>query len=130
MTADSLRLRVEMPSDVALGAPVPITLRVENTSARMLTLSVRGRTPTFDVRVIGERGDTVWHRLADQVVPAVVQIRELAPGEALVVGDTWPQRTNRGASAPAGRYAVHATLLTDAPDGIVFPPATLRIGAR
>lgn len=130
MTADSLRLHVDVPAEVALGEPVPVGVRAENTSGKPLTLYLRGRAPTLDLRVTGEHGDTVWHRLADAVIPAIVRIHELAPGEALALGDSWPQRTNRGAPVPAGTYVVHATLLTDTPDGLAFPPATLRIRAR
>jgi hypothetical protein len=129
-TSDSLRLQLEVPGEVALGAPVRISLRVENASAKPVMLYLRGRAPIFDVHVLDARGDTVWHRLEGEMIQGILAVRELAPGEALVLGDTWPQRTNRGAPVPPGRYIVHAILLTDTPDGIAFPPATLRIGGR
>ena len=108
---DSLRLRVEVPASVRQGTSVPVTLRVENVSPRPVELYLRGRTIAFDVIVARAGGQVVWRRLDGAAIPAIVQLRVLAPGEALVLRATWDQRTGaRGnptawGSAPAASAA-------------------------
>lgn len=128
--ADSLRVVLTIPGEVPLGDSVPLALEVRNVGRAPLTLYLRGREPVFDAVVMRASGDTVWHRLADQVIPAIVQTRTLAAGEALTLRDTWTQRTTRGEPVGAGSYVVRATVLTDAPDGLPAPPASLRIVRR
>jgi Intracellular proteinase inhibitor len=128
--ADSLRLTLHLPAEVAPGAQVPITLRAENVAGRPLDLYLRGRTAAFDVTVESAAGDTLWRRLEGEVIPAIVQMRTLAPGERLELRATWDQRRRSGVPAGPGDYTVRGALLTDVPEPLRPPPAPLRIRER
>jgi hypothetical protein len=69
----------------------------------------------------------VWRRLEGAIVPAVLQVRSLAPGEVLEFHDTWPQRTNLGAAVGPGDYLVTGVLPTDPPAELRTHAAPLRI---
>jgi len=125
--ADSLHLQIEVPARVPAGRPVPIVLRATNVSGRQRELYLLGRTATFDVTVMAEDGRTVWRRLQDSTVPAILQVRMLAPGEVLEARYDWDQRTNDGAAAGPGRYTVRGALLTGSPPPLETPPAALQV---
>ena len=112
-SADSLRLRLDVPDRVPAGATVPITLHVENTTDRTLTLYLVGRTITFDIIVERPDGAVVWRRLEGVVVPAILRLDTLPAGEELVLESTWDQRSNAGETVPAGEYRVRAEVLTE-----------------
>ncbi len=111
--SDSLRLQLELPGAVAFGDPIPMALRVENLSDRSVDLYLTGRPVAFDLIVIDSRGEVVWRRLEDAVVPAILQIRSLAPGESLEFEDSWDQRSNTGDLVPPGDYTVRGELLAE-----------------
>ena len=111
--ADSLVLELVVPAEVRVGHAFDITMRVRNLSARPRDLALQGRTPTLDVIVSRPNGDTVWQRLRDEVVPAVLALRTLGPGEVLTVEARWDQRTLDGTPAPPGEYLARGLLLTD-----------------
>lgn len=125
--ADSLRVTLHVPPAVRERAPVAIALRVENVAGRAVELYLRGRTIAFDVVVTRADGRVAWRRLEGEIVPAVVQLRVLAPGETLVLRAEWDQRTRGGAFAGVGRYAVRGQLLTDRPEPMETPTAPLEI---
>jgi hypothetical protein len=129
-SADTLTFQLEVPDTVALRAPVPITLRVTNNGSAAVDLYLRGRSIAFDIVITNAAGDTVWHRLQDAVIDASLQIKVLRPRDALVLTDTWNQRTNAGESVPAGDYSVRASLLTDQAEPTTFSPAVLRIAGK
>ena len=110
---DSLDVRLDVPAAVRAGLSVPVTLRVTNTSRQAVELYLAGRTPVFDVVVTRADGRAVWRRLRDAVVPAIVQVRVLAPGETLRLRTTWTQRDDERARVEPGRYLLRAALLTD-----------------
>ncbi|HUH13059.1 MAG TPA: BsuPI-related putative proteinase inhibitor [Longimicrobiales bacterium] len=112
-TADSLRLRLRVPGRVAAGEPVSITLRVENRTERTLTLYLVGRVIAFDLVVEDRDGAVVWRRLEDEVIQAILRLETLPPGEALVLEDSWDQRSNAGEPVPPGEYRVRGELLTE-----------------
>lgn len=126
---ESLRLEADVPPEVRLGVPVPITLRAVNTGTTPLELYLMGRSPTFDITVARPDGAVVWRRLEGQMVPAILQLRTLAPGETLEVRHDWDQRTTRGQIVSRGTYVVQGALLTDA-QPLRTPAAPLRIVAR
>ena len=123
---DSLRLSLVVPHEVRVGQRVPITLRAENTGARPLELYLRGRTIAFDVVIAPEGGEVVWRRLEGEVIPAILRLEVLAPGQVLELRAEWDQRTNAGARVAAGSYEVRGSLLTDA-EPWESPEAGLRI---
>ena len=124
---DSLRLQLVSPAQVRAGEAVPIALRLENVGPRPMELYLRGRTIAFDVTVTRPAGDTLWQRLHDAIIPAIIQLRVLAPGEALVLEHEWDQRDNGGAPVGPGEYVVRGSILTDAPAPWASAPAPLRI---
>jgi hypothetical protein len=124
--SDTLRLWLDVPEEVPVGEPVPITFHVENVSGRLLDLSLRGRTIVFDLVVSDMNGMTVWRRLHDTVIPAILRLETLAPGEVLELADSWDQRSNAGEPVPAGTYTVRGEILTER-NPLVAPSQPLRI---
>ena len=115
-----MRVEIVVPPRVAVGAPVPITLRIANTAERPIELHLQGRTIVFDLTV--RRGAAVvWRRLEGQSVPAILQIRMLAPGEVLELKETWDQQVG------PGEYSVTGMVPTDAAP-LRAGPVTLTIG--
>jgi Intracellular proteinase inhibitor len=106
---------------------VPITLRLTNTTSKPITLYLRGRAIAFDLTVTRADGEVVWRRLEGETVPAILQVKELAPGEALALEDTWDQRTNLGDTADPENYTVQGAVLTDQPDPIRTPAVPISI---
>lgn len=104
---------LEVPQNVAVGAPVPISIRVKNETAAPLDLYLRGREVTFDIAIADSTGDGVWRRLEGEVTQAVLQLKTLAPGEVMELSHTWDQKSQRGLQVPPGRYRVRANILTD-----------------
>ena len=124
--SDSLRLRLDVPREVAAGDPVPMRLRVENVAGRALDLYLTGREIAFDLIVESAAGTVAWRRLHDQVIPQILRVEQLAPGDTLVLEDAWDQRSNDGEPVAPGTYAVRGEVLTE-DEPLVAGPATLRI---
>ena len=127
---DSLRLQIEVPARAPAGRPVPIVLRARNAGGRRRELYLLGRSPTFDITVRAEDGRMIWRRLQDSTVPAILQVRTLAPGEELTARFRWDQRANDGAPVGPGRYTVRGALLTGSPPPLETPAAALEVVAR
>jgi hypothetical protein len=104
-----------------------MTLVVLNAGAEAHTLYLRGRPVAVDLSVRRADGAPVWHRLEHAVIPAIIQLRELRPGERLAFGVTWDQMTGVGQSAGAGEFLLEASLLTDGPEPLRAPPVPLRV---
>ena len=125
-SADSLRLRLEMPERAAPDEPVPITFKVQNVTDRDMDLYLTGRPIAFDLIVTGEDGEVVWRRLEGETVPMVLRIETLEPGKALELEETWDQRSNVGERVPPGAYTVRGELLTEG-EPLATPDSNLRI---
>ena len=123
----SMTLHIVMPACVRVGEGVPITLRLTNPDRRAADLYLQGRPAAFDIIVTRRDGTPAWRRLEGAVVPAVLQVRSLAPGAVLEFHDTWPQRTNLGAAVEPGEYLVTGVLPTDPPAELRTQPVSLRI---
>jgi hypothetical protein len=108
---------------------LPFTLRVRNQTERTLDLYLRGRTVTFDVIVARAGGDVVWRRLEDEIIPAIVHLRVLKPGERIEVAVTWDQRTRGGGSVAPGEYTARALLLVEG-DPLETAPVRFEIVER
>lgn len=124
--SDSLRLWLDIPAEVRAGEPVAITLRVENITERSLDLYLTGRTIAFDLAVTDEDGAVVWRRLGDEVIPAILRLETLEPGETLSLDDTWEQRSNDGEPVAPGTYTVRGEILTEE-EPLVTPEVPLRV---
>jgi hypothetical protein len=124
---ESLRLQLVIAPEAKRGAWVPMTLVVENTSARPLDVYLRGRAIAFDLVVTDAAGAVVWRRLGDEVIPAILRIETFAAGARLELRASWDQRAATGEPTAPGDYLVHGELLTeDAP--LLTPAEPLRIG--
>jgi hypothetical protein len=123
---DSMRVEIVVPPRVAAGEAVPIAIRIGNTADRTIELHLQGRTVTFDLIV--RRGDSVvWRRLEGESVQAILQLRPLAPGEVLVLEDTWRQEDNAGRRVGPGEYSVSGSVPTDGAP-ILAGPVPIMIG--
>jgi hypothetical protein len=127
--SDSLELALVAPATVRLGDPVRFALRVGNPGTGPRDLYLRGRTITFDVEVTGADGAVVWRRLEGEIIPAILHLRTLAPGERVVRNAVWDQRTHSGVAAPAGAYTARGLLLVEGPP-LATPPVEFRIVPR
>ena len=125
--ADSPKVELEVPREVSAGTPVPMTLRVTNTSDRPLELYLRGRPIAFDLAVRQSDGSLVWRKLAGAMIAMVLQLKTLAPGETLELKDVWRQQTTDGSPARPGDYTVTGSLLTDSQASLDSPPVPLHI---
>jgi hypothetical protein len=123
LAPDSLGLDLVLPPRVRAGEPVPITLRVQNRTERALDLYLRGRSITFDVVVARPSGEVAWQRLEDEIIPAIVHLRMLAPNEQLELETVWDQRTNKGKPVEPGEYTARGLLLVegDPPETTLVP---------
>jgi hypothetical protein len=126
--SDSLRISLIAPGEAPPGRSVPIVIRLENIGTRPMDLSLRGRTITFDILITRPDGEIVWQRLRDEVIPAIIQLKVLQPGESLELEAEWNQRDNNGKPVPSGIYSVRGSVLTDGP-ALETHTASLRIGS-
>lgn len=120
---------LDVPGSVAPGATVPIRLRVRNTTTAPLDLYLRGRDVTFDIAITDSAGDAIWSRLKGEPIQAILQLRELAPGEVLELSHDWDQKSQRGNQVPPGRYLVRGEVLTDGQRSLEAPAVPLEITA-
>ncbi|HWO87751.1 MAG TPA: BsuPI-related putative proteinase inhibitor [Gemmatimonadales bacterium] len=118
---DTLELRLVVPPQVRVGQEVAMRLLVRNRTGRTLDLYLRGRAITFDVIVARDSGAEVWRRLEGEVIPAVLQVHTLRPGEQIEAGASWNQRRRGGELVQPGRYRARALLLVEA--GVIETPA-------
>ena|SRR5688572_8716915 len=121
------RVSLVVPDTVALGAKVPITIRVANTTSAPLDLYLRGRVIAFDITITDATGAELWRRLEGETVLAIVQIRTLGPGETLELSHEWDQRTRSGRPAAPGVYGIRGSVLTDGSSSLVSGEARLVI---
>lgn len=119
-----VRLDLEVPARGRAGAPVAVVLRLRNGGADSQTVYLRGREIVFDLVVTDSTGTTIWRRLEGEVIPAIVQVRVLAPGEEVIIPGRWTARDQAGDPVLPGRYLMQASLLTDAVP-ILSPTVTL-----
>jgi hypothetical protein len=109
---DSMRVEIVVPPRVAAGVPVPIAIRIGNTTTRPIELHLQGRTVVFDL-IVGRGDAVVWRRLEGESVTAILQLRMLAPGEVLELKDTWQQKDGTGRPVGPGEYHVTGMVPTD-----------------
>lgn len=123
---DSLGLDLGLPPRVRVGEPVTFVLRLENRTPRALDLYLRGRTTTFDVVVARPSGKVAWQRLEDEIIPAILHLRTLAPSERIELEVVWDQRTRQGEPLEPGEYVARGQLLVEG-EPLETPPVPFRI---
>ena len=122
-----MRMEIGLPREVARGAPVSMELRLTNAGTHAREVVLQGRPTAFDLTVSCQDGVEVWRRLEGEVVSAILQLRVLAPGEALELSHTWDQRGADGAPVPPGDYLVRGEIPSDPPTAFRAGPVPLRI---
>ena len=110
-----------------VGESIPLTMRIENKSGEPFELYLRGREPTYDFVVIGPGGNVVWRRLEREIVPAILRIDVLKPGQVLEFRDSWDQRDNAGQLVAPGSYTIRGAVLSDGSATLDSPAIPLRI---
>jgi hypothetical protein len=127
MTPDSLHISLDVPEVVPADKPVPIVIRLKNDSGQPVDLYLRGRTIAFDIFINRADGQLAWQRLKDEVVPAIVQLKTLRPGEVLELKHEWDQRGNKGEPVTPGAYVIRGAVLTDSATALQTGSASLLI---
>lgn len=126
---DTLELRLEAPDRVPVGAPVRFTFRARNPGTREVALYLLGREPTLDLEISHAGGAPAWRRLEGEIIPAILRVRILGPGEGLETPAAWDQRTAAGTAAEPGDYLAIGRLLVEG-GTLAAPPVSFRIGTR
>lgn len=119
-------LRLTTPESARSGARIRFSLTLTNNAAERIDFYLRGREIAFDIVVVAADETIVWRRLQGEIIPAIVQIRALAPRETLDLMAHWDQRSNGGTRVAPGDYTVRASLLTEG-DPLEAPPVRIRI---
>ena len=127
--SDAPCLTLDVPAEARVGSTVPITLRVENPGDHPIDLYLRGRTIAFDVVVRRAGGQVVWRRLENAMIPAILRLEVLPPGQALELRTSWSLTTSAGSTAAPGAYVLQGLLLTDGPE-LRTDSLTLRVIAE
>ncbi len=102
-----LRLTLEAPKEVQASESVPLKLKIENTSDKVLHLEV-GYAP-HDFIVTTSDGTEIWRWSYGKVSPLITQLLTLQPGEAKEYTETWDQLDNEGYPVLPGTYFVRGT---------------------
>jgi hypothetical protein len=122
----SLEFWLEVPASVRVGTPVPLTVKLQNTSNRPVELSFSGR-PAYDFVVTKPDGLEVWHWSHGQAIQAILELKTLKPGEAVEFAEAWGQRDNEGKPVPSGTYWVRGILNLEHPAKLETEPKSLSI---
>jgi hypothetical protein len=133
VTADrlaELRVSLSVPESAQVGSIIPIAVRLENTGSSRLDLFLRGRTIAFDVFIRDAAGRVVWRHLDGEIVPAIVQVKVLEPGQVLELLCDWNQRGNHGKRVKPGLYTAHGVVFTDDPVPLESSPRQFLISPR
>ena len=88
---------------------------------------LQGRPVAFDLVVTRPDGTVVWRRLARAMIPAILVLRRLGPGESLEWRDWWNQADDQGQPVPPGEFLVTGRLPTEPGTHLASPPAPLRL---
>ena len=126
---DSLAVELVVPDSVLAGVPVPITIRLRNTSEAPIDLRLMGREIVFNVVVTDSSGTVVWERLEGEHVMGILRLDTLGPGAVIELGAEWEQRASDDAPVPPGSYTVQGSVPTDQPEPLRTRAAVLRITA-
>jgi intracellular proteinase inhibitor BsuPI len=123
---DSLSLELEVPAEVPLGSPVPVSIRARNLTDRTLTLNLLGTETVYDLVVSRKDGTPIWRRLEGKSVPMILRVVTIGPRDSLTVTGSWNQRSNAGTPVEPGEYQIQGLLPTDK-EPLRTPTRTLRI---
>ncbi|MDR7570980.1 MAG: BsuPI-related putative proteinase inhibitor [Armatimonadota bacterium] len=116
-------LSLRAPSSASAGQTVRLALVARNRFVRPCVLHLGGRPP-HDFVVV-RRGRTVWTWRHGRAVRDVLDLRTLAPGEAVEFAGEWDQKDLEGNPVPPGTYFVYGVLYLEPPEFRRTRPARL-----
>jgi hypothetical protein len=122
----SLTLELEIPAEFQVGQPVPLKLKLRNTSQQPVELILGGRPP-YDFVVTKQDGIEIWRWSHGQAIQAILEVRTLNPGEELEFTTEWQQLDNAGAPIRPDTYFVRGVLNSDPPQKLETEPKQLII---
>ncbi|MEM0208291.1 MAG: BsuPI-related putative proteinase inhibitor [Thermofilum sp.] len=99
-----LRITLEVPKEAQASQSVSLKLKIENTSGKVLNLTV-GYAP-YDFIVTTPDGTEVWRWSYGKAFPLVAMSLTLQPGEVKEYSETWDQLDNEGYPVSPGTYVV------------------------
>jgi hypothetical protein len=99
---------------------------VRNPGDHAIDVYMRGRSPTFDVIISRDDGATMWHRLQNEIIPAIALVRTLAPSEQFEITTEWDGRDSAGKPVTAGNYTARGRLLVEG-EPLQAPLATIAL---
>jgi hypothetical protein len=126
MQTGVLTFQLDIPTTVVLGAIIPFTLTITNTSNRPVEVALGGRPP-YDVVVTSADNAVVWRWSAGKAIQMILETRTLRPGEALKYTVEWDGRTDRGVRVPPGSYEARGLLNGDPPDMLATAPTRFEL---
>jgi hypothetical protein len=124
--ARAIVLELEVPPEVPRGATIPLTLRLRNASDQPVEVALGGR-PAHDVVITQADGVAVWRWTHGQVVPQILALMALGPGQELEFTAEWTQHDNAGTPVPAGDYRVRGLVNLGPLGWLETQPTSLRV---
>lgn len=121
-----LHLHLAAANEISSGQSLDLRLSLENTCQDSVEAYLGGR-PAYDFLVTGTEGEEVWRWSHGEAIQAILEVKVLGPGEALVFEAAWDLRSNEGGAVPPGRYQVRGILRGDPPQVFETDPAPLVI---
>jgi hypothetical protein len=122
----ALALALEVPPEVPRGATLPLTLRLKNASDQPVEIALGGR-PAHDFVITQANGTAVWRWTHGQVVPQILALITLSPGQELEFTAEWAQHDNAGTPVAAGDYWVRGMVNLGPPGWLETQPTCLRV---
>jgi len=111
-----LQLTLEVPKEALASESVPLKLKIENTSGKVLNLEV-GYAP-HDFIVTTPDGAEVWRWSYGKAFPLVTRPLILQPNEVKEFSETWDQLDKEGYPVLAGAYNVYGTFRASQLEGL------------
>jgi hypothetical protein len=111
-----LQLTLEVPKEALASESVPLKLKIENTSGKVLNLEV-GYAP-HDFIVTTPDGAEVWRWSYGKAFPLVTRPLILQPNEVKEFSETWDQLDKEGYPVLAGTYNVYGIFRASQLEGL------------
>lgn len=106
----SIELRLDVPSRVRAGLPVPLRLSVRNVGTRTAGLLLGPEESTYNFVVRDSTGVVVWTHADGRYRVNVGRQHFLDPGDSLVFRARWMQRARGGRRVRPGTYRMQGVL--------------------